>query len=339
MPVSFSSEDLQLVAPLSSVPALLRRFGINPAEVLAAAGLSATALDDPKALIPYAGMGLLLEAAASKTRCPHFGLEVGQQIHTTSLGLVGELMRNAPTVGVALRDFTANQHRNAHGSVAYLVPDKEHVLFGYAIYHPHNRGYHVICDFVAMGGFNVICELTGGEHKCLIEVLLSRCKPQDLAPYQHAFGVKIRFDAEQTALLLPRAILDHPVAGADCEHRKVVEQRVAALWHAGELDIATQLRRLLRVALLSGEVNADKIAARMGISRRTLHRRLDAQGLRFRQVLDETRIEFARQLLANTRIGICQIATLVGYADPSILTRGFVRSMGLPPSKWRSRIG
>jgi hypothetical protein len=97
-----------MVGPLSSVTELLRRFRINPAEVLTAAGLSATALDNPEATIPYADVGLLLEAAAGKTRCPYFGLEVGKQIRTTSLGLVGQLMRNAPTVGVALQDFVAN---------------------------------------------------------------------------------------------------------------------------------------------------------------------------------------------------------------------------------------
>jgi hypothetical protein len=158
---SFSPEkNLQLVGPLSSVPELLRRFGINPAEVLAAAGLSAKALDNPEATIPYAAAGLLLELAADQTRCPHFGLEVGKEIRTTSLGLVGQLMRNAPTLGVALQDFAAHQHRNAHGSVAYLLPNKQHVFWGYAVYHPHIRGYQLICDCAAMGGFNIVRELT-----------------------------------------------------------------------------------------------------------------------------------------------------------------------------------
>jgi AraC-like DNA-binding protein len=248
-------------------------------------------------------------------------------------------MRNAPTVGFALRDFTTNQHRNAHGSVAYLLPEKQRVFFGYAVYHPNSRGYHLICDFVAMGGFNVICELTGGEHKQLIEVLLSRFKPQDPAPYHHAFGAKLHFNAEQTALVLPRAVLDQPVAGADAGLRKLLQERVAALWHAGGLDTVTQLRRILMVSLLAGQVNATEIAARMRMSRRTLHRRLDAYGLRFQGVLDETRSEFAKQLLANTGLSIGQVATIVGYADPSILTRMFIRRTGLSPSKWRSTTG
>ena len=335
MAESLWRDNLQLVGPLASVPETIRRFGINPAEVLAAAGLSATALDNPAATTPYAAVGCLLEAAAEKTRCLHFGLEIGKQIRTTSLGLVGALMRSAPTLGVALRDYVANQHRIAHGSVAYLLPDKEQIFCGYAVYHPHIRGYPLICDWVAMGGMNLICELADASHKHDIEVLFSRSEPQDLAPYHRAFGVKLRFEAEQTALLLPRRFLDLPVAGADSGVRKVLEKRIAALRHASGLDIVTKLRRKLRVALLRGRVSAREISAKMGMSRRTFHRRLEARGLGFQEVLDETRCEFAEQLLAHTRLSVSEIAGIVGYAHPSILTRAFVRWKGTPPSEWR----
>jgi AraC-like DNA-binding protein len=55
------------------------------------------------------------------------------------------------------------------------------------------------------------------------------------------------------------------------------------------LQLLTQLRRILRVALLGGRVSVDEIAAQMDMSRRTLHRRLAVYGLRFQEVLDETR--------------------------------------------------
>jgi hypothetical protein len=238
------------------MPELLKSFGVNPAEVLAAAGASAQALDNPEGTIPYAVGGLLMEVAAHKTRCPHFGLELGKQIRTTSLGLVGELIRNASTLGDALRDFGTHQHRNAHGSVVYLLTHKHNAFFGYAVYQPNVPGNHLICDCVAMGGFNIVRELAGPDHEEVMEVLFSRSEPQDLTPYHRAFGVKLRFNAEQTAVLLPKGLLDHPVTGADAALRMILEKRVAALWYAGGMDTVTQLRRVLRVALLSGQVSA-----------------------------------------------------------------------------------
>ena len=281
-------------------------------------------------------MGRLLEVAAKKAGCPHFGLEVGKKIDISSLGLVGQLMRNAPTVGAALLDFASHQHRNAHGAVVYVLVEKHHAFFGYAVYQPNVPGNDLICDGAAMGGCNIMCELVASSHKHTMEFLLSRSEPQDKAPYEHAFCGRLRFNAGQTAVALPKALLDYPVANADANLRTELQQRVATVWHAGPLDILTRLRRELRVALMGDEVSGDEISARMGMSRRTLHRRLEAYGIKFQQVLEETRCEFAEQLLANTRLSVGQIATIVGHADPSILTRGFVRWTGLPPTEWRS---
>jgi AraC-like DNA-binding protein len=247
-------------------------------------------------------------------------------------------MRNAPTLGDALRDFSAHQHRNAHGGVAYLQVDRHQVFFGYAVYQPDVPGNHLICDGAAMAAFNIVCELAGPDHAPSMEVLFSRAEPSDLTAWQRAFRVKLRFNAGQTAVCLPLTLLDQPVTGADAGLRKVLRKRVAALWYAGEFDIVTQLRHALRIALLSGRISGNEISAQLGMSRRTLHRRLEARGLRFQQVLDETRCEFARQLLANTRLGVGEIGLIVGYSDPGVFTRGFARWAGMPPSEWRSNI-
>jgi AraC-like DNA-binding protein len=330
------SENLQRVGFLSYVPELLRRFGVDPLEVLAAAGLNANALNDPEGTIPYRAMGLLAQVACEKTHCPHFGLEIGRQIRIETLGLLGELMRHSPTLRVALQNFALNQHRNAHGGVAYLMEDDRQAFFGYAVYQPGVPGKTLICDGAAMGVFTVFCELVGKDNVSALEVLLSRSEPQNVAHYRQSFGVKLSFNADQTAVAFPRRMLDKPIAGADARRRLVVEKQVRALWYSGDMDLATQLRRELRVGLMRGHVSAVAIAARLGMSRRTLHRRLEASGLQFQEALDETRCEYAQQLLAYTRLEIAHITTIVGYTDPSVLTRGFVRWTGMTPSQWRA---
>ena len=296
-----SPENLQRVGFLACMPELLRRFGVDPLEVLAAAGLSAHALDNPEGTIPYRAMGLLARVACEKTRCPHFGLEIGRQIRTDTLGLLGELMRNSPTLRVALQDFALNQHRNAHGGVSYLLEDNVQAFFGYAVYQPNVPGKSLICDGAAMAAFTVFCELAGTGHAPALEVLFARSEPENVAHYRHSFGVKLSFNAEQTAVAFPRRMLDQPIAGADARRRTVLDKQVRSLWHAGDVDLVTQLRRDLRVALIRGHVSAITIAAQLGMSRRTLDRRLDASGVKFQEALDETRCEYAQQLLAYTR--------------------------------------
>jgi AraC-like DNA-binding protein len=331
-------ENLQRVGFLSYVPELLRRFGVDPQEVLAAAGLDANALNDPDGTIPYRSMGLLAQVACEKTHCPHFGLEIGRQIRIETLGLIGKLMQNSPTLRVALQDFALHQHRNAHGGVAYLMEDEPQAFFGYAVYQPDVPGKSLICDGAAMGLFTVFCELVGKNNAWALEVLLSRSEPQNVAHYRHSFGVKLSFNADQTAVVFPRKMLDKPIAGADARQRIVLEKQVRELWYSGDMDLTTHLRRELRVALMRGHVSAVAIAAHLGMSRRTLHRRLEASGLQFQEALDETRCEYAQQLLAYTRLEIAHITTIVGYTDPSVFTRGFVRWTGMTPSQWRANL-
>jgi hypothetical protein len=148
---SCSEDDLQLVGPLCAIPELLRRLGIDPAEVLLAAGLNVTALDNPATSIAYASVGRLFEVAAEISNCPHFALQAGMQVCAESLGFIGRVMRNAPTLGEAILDFVGNQ-RNAHGSVAYLLRLGHTAYFGYASYQPRIHGHHFICDWVAAAG-------------------------------------------------------------------------------------------------------------------------------------------------------------------------------------------
>ncbi len=327
--------SLQRVGFLAALPALLGRYGVHPEDVLAEAGLSATALADPDAVIPYAAMDRLAQLAAVRTRCPHIGLEITGAMQTTALGLLGELMRNAPTLGDALLDFVQHNHRLTNGAIVYLLHGRHVAYFGYALIHPAGAGFGVMCDGAAMAAFRLVAELARPNAAPIEEVHLSRSAPQDVTPYSSVFGVKVRFDSEQTAVALPPALLARPVAGAQPDQRKRLQQELALLRFAGELDTVTQLRRALRVALMRGPIEAVEICEELGISRRTLHRRLEAQGQSYQQIMDETRRELSCQLLAHTRLGVGEVGTFVGYPDHSVFTRAFVRWTGMKPSEWR----
>jgi AraC-like DNA-binding protein len=117
--------------------------------------------------------------------------------------------------------------------------------------------------------------------------------------------------------------------------RGVLERRVRALWHPGDFNTVTQLKREIRVRLLAGGVSATEIASQLGMSRRTLDRRLSAKSVRFQNIVDDIRCELAQQLLAYTKLSIGEVGRIIGYADVSALTRAFVRWVGLTPTQWR----
>src|SRR5271165_4637087 len=121
MLTSVLPENLQRVGFLCHLPQLLRRFGVDSFGVLAAAGLGPNALDNPEGTIPYRSMGLLATACCERTGRPYFGLDIGREFRISSLGVLGELMRNSPSVRIALQEYVLHQHRYAHGGVVYLM--------------------------------------------------------------------------------------------------------------------------------------------------------------------------------------------------------------------------
>ena len=69
-----------------AIPAVLRRLGCDPDEVLAEAGVDVRLFDDPENQISYLRRGRLLDICVNRTGCPHFGLLVGQRNGLEALG-------------------------------------------------------------------------------------------------------------------------------------------------------------------------------------------------------------------------------------------------------------
>jgi AraC-like DNA-binding protein len=82
-------------------------------------------------------------------------------------------------------------------------------------------------------------------------------------------------------------------------------------------------------------VSGDQAAKRLNLHRRTLSRRLRAQGTSFQRVLDGVRFEVACELLADAARPTSEVAARLGYAEPSAFGRAFRRWSGTSPLRWR----
>jgi len=100
-------------------------------------------------------------------------------------------------------------------------------------------------------------------------------------------------------------------------------------------DISRQVRDLIRHAIGHGCCNLGQVARRLAISPRTLQRRLAAQGITFKDLLIELRMELARHLLEGTNMPMGQLAQRVGYTEASAFTRAFRQHTGKTPKRWR----
>jgi AraC-like DNA-binding protein len=321
----------QRVGALTEVPALLRQLGTNPASVLAAAGLDATALECAENTIPYAAFGRLVDEGARRTGCESFGLRVGQSWRLAMLGLVGELMRNSPTLGEGLRLAIVYHHLNSQGGVIFLRQHGAMAELGYAIYHRGVQGADQIYDGVLAAILNYMRELCGANW-VPAEVLVAHAPPADVSPYRRLFNCPVRFNSEVNALRFSAHRLNRPLAGANPRMLRALMQQANDL---PQPDLIEKLHRSLRVLLLSGVTSGDAIADMLAMHRRTLNRRLKAHGTTFREVLDDVRFEAAFQLLATTQLALDEVAAALGYSGVSPFTRAFRRRSGTTPGQWR----
>lgn len=321
----------RLVGALTAVPGLIRQLGADPAPIIAGAGLAPGTLDDPANRIPYEGYARLLRDAAARTGCPHFGLLAGGAWHLSDLGKTGELIRHAPTVGQGLEEFIVHHHLNSAGGVAFLLRREGFVDFGYAIYTPVAVSTSPIYDGVMAAVANILREICGEAWEPS-EVLLPRAAPADAGPYRRHFQAPVRFGAEFAALRFPESWLARPVEGADPARLRQARAHVNA---AGRATIVLRTSRALRTLLLHGKFSGDDVAQSLALHRRTLNRRLSAEGTTFQQVLDRVRFAMAKELLQESGLSIPEIATALGYADYVSFTRAFKRWSGSPPGAWR----
>jgi AraC-like DNA-binding protein len=74
------------------------------------------------------------------------------------------------------------------------------------------------------------------------------------------------------------------------------------------------------------------------MSLRTLQRRLQDEGTRFRVLLDQTRAELAENRLGDPMVGLSEVSYLCGFSEQASFSRAFKRWTGESPSTYRQKL-
>ncbi len=324
------------IGPVLAIPEVLRNLGADPAEVLHEAGFALDLFNDPENRISFVARGRLISHCVARTGCRHFGLLLGQQAGLHSFGLVGFLVKYSPDVGTALRSMVRYFHLHARGAAPALAVDGDRAILSFGIYQPQVEAAEQIGDGAVAVMFNIMRGLCGPAWKAE-EARFAHRRPEDIAPFRQFFRAPLRFDAEQNAVVFSTTWLTHPLPETDPGLRRLLQQQIDALEVRHGDEFPAQVRSVLRSALLTGQASAEQVAALFSMHSRTLGRHLNAFGTRFRELVDESRFEIARQMLEDSAMDVSRIAGMLDYADASAFTRAFRRWSGTTPAQWRAR--
>jgi AraC-like DNA-binding protein len=333
-----SSSDEIRIGPAIPVRELLLEFGVDPAPVLARAGVDPVLLEDPDSRVGFDVMGRLMNEAVAATGCPHLGLLLGQRFSPATIGPVFQLMKHSRRVRDALRALVLRLHVHDRGgapSLSHAGPNE--LALAYGIYHRGDYNLAPIYDVAIAIVQSFMRDLCGPRWKPL-RVTFPYRRPANLAPYRRLFGAPLVFDAEQASVVMSERWLDAPVPGADPAVRAALEQLILEKEAAEALPFAHRVRRVLRSLVLSGSASAEHLAFMFATSRRSLHRALAAEGTSLQLLVNETRFEVARQLLGESDMPAGEIAAALHYSDSSAFSRAFKEWSGTSPREWRQAI-
>ncbi|HEX6239379.1 MAG TPA: AraC family transcriptional regulator [Polyangiales bacterium] len=281
----------------------------------------------------------LVRGALAATRDPGLGLTLGTHTPDCALHAVSHLL------------LASTSLRAAHAALCRYAPllipamsfqlreEADTGAFGFACTRPESRVARFSAEFALSLAFNLARRLSE-ETLELREVWFMHAAPAHEARYPQVFGCPVRFGQPQYALVLPREALDRPRPYADAALSAVLSSVTEQLIVQPSLDdrVSARVKQALRCEEDLAHVDFGRMAGRWGMSRRTLRRRLQAEGQQLADLLDQARFFQASKELERPHVSIKQVALRLGYAEPSSFHRAFKRWAGVGPAEFRRRV-
>ncbi len=310
------------------------RTPIDP--ILKKAGLTRRQVSDPDAQIPYHKHAALLTLAAEATGDGCFGLHLSTSITPKQAGVLGYILLNSATLGDALMNFVRYCRVMTEGSEFDFKVGKKGAAFVDRITDPLVVDERQVVEF-GLGSLYHLCQLIAGKDLRLSWVEFQHAKPKGARTARQVFGAPVRYGQNRNAMVSEAKLLDSPIETADNELLKILKRHCRLILGARPKadDFVFEVKQLITTLLNSGQPKIDTVAQELGMSSRTLMRRLAEDGVTYKGLLDEVRRKLALQYLKDRRISLKQVAYLLGYSEVSAFYHAFHRWTGSTPLQHR----
>jgi AraC-like DNA-binding protein len=311
---------------LPDVAFLAERAGILPAQ-----------LKEPSVRIPVGHQIEFLNLLADRLPDEFLGFHLAREIDLRELGLLYYVQASSNTLGDALRRTERYCSIQNEGVLAKYRDD------GPVCISLHYNAVRRLSDRHQVEFFVTIivrlCRQLVARRLRPVRVKLAHRRtdlPKDMAA---CFGCEFVFCSDVDEIEYAPSSEQLPIASADgylntllvkyCEEALSGRRRSAKSWR---LAVENTLAPLLP----HGKGRLQEVSARLGITVRTLERRLAEEGISFLDVLEDLKFELAKRYLREPNLPISEIAWLLGYADSSAFSHSFRRWAGKPPGQVRA---
>jgi AraC-like DNA-binding protein len=324
---------------LAAVVAELVRRGLSPERLLREhidSGGIGSLYDE----IPLARYVAFFEAAATLAGDSTLGVQLGMHMHPEEMGPLGVIFMAAPDVRTALNRLGFFLRAWQGGTAVELETQATTAEWSYQIEEATIWPRRQDAEFSIATTCSLIRGMLGRSWNPL-EIHFEHAAPEgdagNRARLQRLLGAPVQFDQSVNRLVFERADLGRLVSLREQPIAPYLEEHLRDLMHADmeEAPFSTRVSFLVAKRLGHRALNMSSLAAELGISARTLQRRLSEDGTSLRQIVRVERARVAEALLRAKHTPMIAIAHDLGYADTAVFSRAFKAWRGTSPRNFR----
>lgn len=319
---------------LTQLITLMKQKGFDPELVLANTQLTEQIMQQNTRISPMQ-YHTVVENALALSQDPLLGIKHGQGLNIASHGFLGFAAMAADDLNQALS--LAIRYARTRTLLADIRFHKEDdsaiVQINRLASMPSTFPFvveNIISSFIGVARY-----LMNQQDEMSAIVKLNYSPQVPASEYERLLGVPVLFDQPHNQVCFPEYLLEAPVSTANATSRGLAESECEKLLielDQGQ-DLVIQIRNQLEK--MKAFPTLPNMAAAMNSSPRTINRQLAQLNTTYQHILDEVRREKAIDLLTYSNINVEQIASQLGYNDPSNFGRAFRRWLGKSPRAFR----
>lgn len=266
-----------------------------------------------------------------------FSIRVGQQMKMEDYGVLGLSWKTCSKVG-EIYERCERYFQLLSNTYVFKVEKEDDISKIYLHRDAHRRGMELSNEATFSASVIVLKAITEKDIMPL-GISFRHGAPKVLENYEAAFKCPILFNQAHNFMVYKTADLERPTAKADISINKFLLERVEEETRGIEISpikIVSDVENLVKDALPSGIPSIMQIGKHMGMSSRTLTRRLADSGITFRDLIKQSQEKISKDLLKNSSCTIGEIAFQAGFSEQSAFSRAFKRWTGQSPLSYRN---
>lgn len=321
-------------ASLTGYKELARHHGLNPEAMLRKAGLSPRSLLDPDIPISTMAVRQLLEDSALAAGAEDFGLQLSSDRRLSNMGPISVVMREAPNARQALESL-CRYMRLINASLLTSIEDYddavlicEEILV--ADRHPARQSIEMAVGVL----YRTMDELLGSAWRPR-SVCFKHRPPHGPTCHKTLFGGVVEFNASFNGIVCAAKDLAAPMPANDYRMSPYVRRFLDQALSGMDESATHTVQQVVAAMLPGGRCTSDQVAKHLGVDRRTLHRRLSAEGTNFLALLQSVRSELASRQILDSDRSLTELADLLGFSSSSAFAFWFRKHFGMTVSRWK----